>query len=270
MTVIATTIRGRRARRLAGLSLLELLVVMGLLLALLAIAVPFTLRSIEERELSATEENFASELLKARVQAQESGRPVEVVVLDEPSRIVLRYFDPKAWEDLASESSRRPRGETSARPGTSDRRGGRGVRDTWWEESPIASSVRVASAPTFDSTDAAAETGLPSAPEAEEDASPRGGPMRVAVFMPDGSILFAASLILMHENGLRSRVSVDPWTGQPAIARSAAAASSASSTSDDEITLDEYGEPSDEDGATPSEPDARLVSEPAKGQDTQR
>lgn len=234
----------RTTRRVAGLSLIELLVVLGLVLAILAIAIPFTLRSLGERELSATEENFASELLKARAQAQESGRPVEVVVMDQPSRIVLRYFNPQAWQDAANESTPKRRSSAGS---------GRGVRDTWWEESPISSTVRVANEAAMDSTDLAAETGLPDLPAAKADAAPRGGPMRVAVFMPDGSILFAASLLLLHENGLRSRVSVDPWTGHPAIARGTTNATStveaAEGSTDEDTTTDttdETDEPEDQ------------------------
>lgn len=194
---------------------MELLVVVGLLIAVLAIALPFTFSMLDERELAASEENIAAELMKARVRAQESGKPVEVLAVEgAPWRIAMRYFD--AGKRAQAERRRgavdaRGRAEIGApqMPREFDR-----VRDSWWEESELNSSVRLTAADTVDDDargDGAATKGS-------------GGSLRVAVFLPDGSILFAATLLLMHDNGLRSRVSVDPWTGQPAIERGVAAA----------------------------------------------
>ena len=51
-----------------------------------------TWRMLNERELASTEENIAAELLKARAHAQESGKPVEVVVTDGARVVVLDHL----------------------------------------------------------------------------------------------------------------------------------------------------------------------------------
>lgn len=198
-------------RRAAGVTLLELLIVVVILAALLALALPFALRSLDTRELEATEDNITSELLRARVKAQESGRAVEVVVEGAPPRLVMRYFD--CSDDglgYPMVPEQRPAAKRVAHVDP--------VRDAWWEESSLDPSVRVTSLPTVDG--AAREA---TSRSTKNDMPVDHDPLRVAVYMPDGSILFSASLLLMHQNGLRSRVSVDPWTGQPAVSRAQAA-----------------------------------------------
>lgn len=209
-------------RRPAGWSLIEILVATGLVLAMLGVGIPLALRAFERGELAATEENLASELLKARAEAQSSGRPVEVLIERDPGRIIQRYFAPGAGLGL----DRGP----DAKGATTPKR--RAAADApWRRESSIDPAVTV-------------ERAKASADD-DEDASrtSSGGPTRVAVFMPDGSILFAASLILMHESGMRSQVSLDPYTGHPAIAR----------VSDEaESDADETGD-GDEDEAAPAQ-----------------
>jgi prepilin-type N-terminal cleavage/methylation domain-containing protein len=181
------------ARR--GLSLIEILICIGIIAMLLSIALPIGLRTIEEGEVASAEEEVASELLKARVQAQEGRRPVEVVFEGDPPRLVVRWFDPALFgadgEEAADEAD-----------STADGR----------RETELASSFRV-----IPMTDVEAEMGLPAA-----DVEPRpaaSDSLRVAVFLPDGTLLFAAPFLLLHDNGMRSSISVDPWTGHPEVAR---------------------------------------------------
>jgi type II secretory pathway pseudopilin PulG len=197
----------RLLRVVRGMTLLELLIVLAVLIALMAIALPFTLRSLEARELESTEENIASELIKARVRAQESGRPVEVIVLEMPPRVVVRYFrtDENGSSITGAEATFRGDGRSAARSQIDP------VRDSWWEESALHPSVSLAAVPVANGDEASLET------DASDSAG--GGPVRLAVYMPDGTTLFAATLFLMHQSGLHSSLSVDPWTGQPAITR---------------------------------------------------
>lgn len=221
------------------MTLLELLIVIGLLLALLAFAMPITMRSLEARELESTEENIASELIKARVKAQESGRPVEVVVLDSPSRVVIRYFREDESGGRFSDDAR----TLSASDSASTRTIVDPVRDAWWEESELHPSISVATVPTADEV---------AATEPNDEKTAPGGAVRLAVYLPDGTTLFATSLLLMHQNGLRSSVSVDPWTGQPAIHRGGPASSQGpaaetpAAPEDDELSPAEAAEEFDE------------------------
>lgn len=214
-----------RGLRVGGFTLFELLLSLAIVLVLLAIALPFSMHLLEERELASTEEHIASGLIKARVHAQESGKPVEVVVLEgAPSHLTMRYFqadvgrsERRGSRGGASESSRLS--DRPARPGSPSTK--RSARDEWSEVSPIDSSVRV------EGQDAVSDAGAGS--DADDDAfgadehstRAEGEPFRLAVFLPDGSTLFAAALMLVHDSGLQSRLTVDPWTGQPAIARGA-------------------------------------------------
>lgn len=177
-----------------GLTLLEILVCIGIIAVLLSIALPIGMRTIEEGEVSSAEEEVAAELLKARVQAQEGRRPVEVVFEGEPPRLVVRWFDPAILGE---------RGET-ADDGD--------AADVGRRETELASSFRV-----IPVTDVEAETGLPAAEIAERPAV--NDALRVAVFLPDGTLLFAAPFLLLHDNGTCSSISVDPWTGHPSVSR---------------------------------------------------
>ena len=210
MTTRSTTLRTTTARSSRGASLLELLVVCAILVVVLALSLPFALQSLSKHELAATEDNIAGELLKARVKAQESGRPVEVLVEGAPPRLIVRWFDAAGGAADGPPSTRRSKEFVAP------------VRDTWWEESRLDPTVRItAIGMPSDERDLDDEGG-----EFGDDRSGDGassGGTRVAVYMPDGSILFAATLLLMHQSGLQSRVSVDPWTGQPAIVRAGAA-----------------------------------------------
>jgi type II secretory pathway pseudopilin PulG len=199
-----------RRRRPAGWSLIEIVVATALVLALLGVGIPIALRVFERGELAATEENVAAELLKARAEAQSSGRPVEVLIDRDPSRIIQRYFTPGAGAGLDRRVDRNLSRDGGAKPARTARNEPKGA--AWRRESSIDPAV------TVDTAKGASEAG------AEERRSGAGGPTRIAVFMPDGSILFAASVILMHESGLRSQVSLDPYTGHPAVERVAAAA----------------------------------------------
>lgn len=188
----------RPAHAAGGWSVIELVIAAGLVVVLLGIAIPIGYRVLGRSELAATEDNVASELLKARAEAQKSGRPVEVLLETDPSRLILQYVDPSARLSDAVGRSDRP---SAARSGsTRNAKRGSAPDADWRRESAIDPSVRV-----------------------ERGESPRGGSAggttRVAVFLPDGTMLFAATLLLMHESGMQSRVSVDPYTGHPAIER---------------------------------------------------
>jgi Tfp pilus assembly protein FimT len=246
MNVHARTSRRRQLRhRSAGFSLFELLLALGILAAILALSLPLTWRMLNERELASTEENIAAELLKARAHAQESGKPVEVVVTDgAPARLSMRYFstsarDRREWSRKpdrgATESTSTARRERSAGRGNAESRGTAGAwqdSSDWYAESELVSSVRVGSAKAADERDAGPATASPSAP----DLAVRE-PLRLAVFMPDGSILFAAALRLRHDCGLESVLTVDPWTGQTAVERGVDPATAANAS--DETAKDD-------------------------------
>ena len=71
----------RRVRR--GVSLIELLIAIGVVLAIAAIVIPWTAGWLGGRELDNAEDNLTMQMMMARAAAREEGRPVQVVVQNE-------------------------------------------------------------------------------------------------------------------------------------------------------------------------------------------
>lgn len=230
------------ARR--GLTLIEILICVGIIALLLSIALPIGLRTIEEGEVAHAEEEVASELLKARVQAQEGRRPVEVVFEGHPPRLVVRWFDPAILG---------PRADAEARDPTPVAEGRR--------ETELAGSFHVVPV-----TDVEAETGLPATDATERPVA--NDSLRVAVFLPDGTLLFAAPFLLLHDNGMRSSISVDPWTGHPSVSRKNADAVGTGGAGEGDGSPDAEGFPRTEGGERPEfdrEPEAPRTRGGARG-----
>ncbi|MFB3137874.1 MAG: hypothetical protein ACE10B_01465, partial [Phycisphaerales bacterium] len=75
-----------------GLTLLELLLAIGLLLAMAALALPTVLKGFGERAFESSAEVARNQLLLGRAHAQAAGQPVEVTYYSPPSRIEARLF----------------------------------------------------------------------------------------------------------------------------------------------------------------------------------
>ena len=67
------------ARTRHGVSLLELLIGLGILLAISAIVIPWTTGWLGTRELDNAEDGLTMQMMMARAAAREGGRAVEVV-----------------------------------------------------------------------------------------------------------------------------------------------------------------------------------------------
>ena len=78
-----------------GFTLLELLVVVSLLVAIAAIALPVVVTSLNADAYDTTVEVTKGQLLLARAHAQATGRPVEVLYRNDPPRVEARAFDPE-------------------------------------------------------------------------------------------------------------------------------------------------------------------------------
>jgi prepilin-type N-terminal cleavage/methylation domain-containing protein len=216
-----------------GLTLIEVLICIGIVATLLAIALPIGLRTLEEGEVASAEEEVAAELLKARVRAQEGRRPVEVVFEGNPPQLVVRWFDPAILGE-------RDGGRTDAEASPSDGR----------RQTTLAGSFRV-----VPMTDVEAEMGLPATESLER--SEFDDSLRVAVFLPDGTLRFAAPFLLLHDNGMRSSISVDPWTGHPSVSRRTTDAAAGG-----EVPLDAEGFPRLESGDRPEFDDENRSDAP--------
>ncbi len=177
------------ARR--ALSLLELLLALSLLLAISALVLPVALESLRERAFGANAENVRNQMLLARAHAGASGRPVEIFYEPSPSRIEARYFEVDVADESASDLDREP----EPAPAPID---------------PIVESW----------ADSLLPEGFTISAAQAEDAPP--GPLRLAIFMPDGSALLSRPVWLGDAHGRQAKLTINPWTGLSSQERSAA------------------------------------------------
>ena len=86
-----------------GLTLLELLLAIGLLLGLGALVFPAMLNHFHERAFESSAEIVRNQLLLARAHAQATGEPVEVTYYADPPRVEARLFQasvrPSRWAE---------------------------------------------------------------------------------------------------------------------------------------------------------------------------
>jgi type II secretory pathway pseudopilin PulG len=183
------------ARR--ALTLLELLLALSLLLAIWALVLPVALESLRERAFEANAENVRNQLLLARAHAGASGRPVEISREPSPPRIEARYFQ----VDVAGDVDREPQ----PAPSPID---------------PIVESWADALLPEGFTISAAPADPPPSVPSTAADAP--SGPLRLAIFMPDGSALMSRPVWLADAHGRKAKLTINPWTGLSSQERSAA------------------------------------------------
>ncbi len=165
-------------------------------------------------------------LLLARVHAQESRRPVEVLWRLDRERLEAGFFDPREAasgperdEDggdreaaralLIAESWARPELPRGLRLVAA--RGAEGGNDTTASEG-AEGDVPDGEAPEDEPPD---DRLLPGHGEPGADEAP--SVLRLAVFLPDGSALAGKPVWIDDGEGRRARLSIDPWTGLPAI-----------------------------------------------------
>lgn len=196
----------RRTRR-TGFSMIELLVGIGIVLAVAAIAVPWTMGWLGRRELDNAEDGLTMQMMMARAAAREEGRPVEVVAEFDgtQSRINARWMLGAGGES-ARRSSRRDRSEFSLDGGTAD-----GSIDASWASMQLPRGVRIALG--LERADSS-EDAVTSAETPADDAVAGNG-QTLAIFLPDGTVFFAPIFMLRTDAGSLRAMKVDRATGVP-------------------------------------------------------
>jgi hypothetical protein len=210
------------ARR--ALTLLELLLALSLLLALGALVLPVAVQSLGERAFESNTEIIRDQLLLACAHAGAANRPVEVFYDPDPPRIEARYFQVDVAQDRSPKYRRAPRGAVQARWDTVDAGPARELEpelasDTAdpivesWAENPLPAGFSLTGQPP-------GPAGAPAATAAPRDTQPR--PMRLAIFMPDGSALLCRPVWIGDEHGRQAKLTINPWTGLGSLERLAA------------------------------------------------
>ncbi len=217
-----------------GLTLIELLLAIGLVLIVGALVLPTVFTGLRERAFETGGEVVRSQLLLARAHAQLTRRPVEVLYVNVPPRrpgVRARYFLVDApGPALKRQTGRAASGQAQADPFPID--------DEWqanpdqeivegWADRDLLDGLRL--------TDRA-ETD-------EADTDPVV--LRLAVYMPDGSAPLLQPVWLRDDHGRRGRIDVNPWTGLPSFERVAIAR--ADDASADEAPVESAQEPAVED-----------------------
>ena len=212
-----------------GLTLLELLLVIGVLLALGAIVMASVMSGLDGRAFSITADTIHNQLLLARSHAQQTRTPVVIRYRGNPPRLEASLL----IVGSRTEGGRGPEDGTLWEPTTGDLEPrAAGLIAEGWARLDLPDGVWIARE--------TAEMGDP-AVDGEPlfgDLEPRrdAAPMEMAVFLPDGSALVGERFVVGDRAGRRVRLTVNPWTGLPAFEPLA--------TNDDQTAnRDEVGEP---------------------------
>jgi prepilin-type N-terminal cleavage/methylation domain-containing protein len=224
------------ARRRRGVSLLEVMVALAIVIATAALVLPWTAGWLGDRELDQAEDQLAMQFLMARAAAREQGRPVEVVVDDDESgvrnagSIEARWMSPAVvpGDDDAGDGDQ---GEESFL-------GFAGADDTpsaikaTWARFELPRGVRVNL--DGDGAEGDVDRGESSARDrvVSRDGVAEQGPAEkragigsqtLAIFLPDGTAVFAPIFLLSTDAGAIRALQVDSITGKtkPVAARGA-------------------------------------------------
>jgi type II secretory pathway pseudopilin PulG len=211
-----------------GVTLLELLLAIALLLALGALVLPALFDRLTERAFESSAEIVRSQLLLARAHAQVTGEPIEVLFETDPARVAARRFDvglvdperggsapgeenldDEPFEVTSLDQEQAPETLRIGEP---------------WAERVLPDGVWIADRSGLaeeGSGGYGAEAGFRAAGddriESERDEALRR--IRLALFMPDGSAVLAEPVWIRDEHGRRGRLTVNHWTGLPSFER---------------------------------------------------
>lgn len=198
-SVVRTRCALRRAR--AGLSLIELLIAIGVVLAVAAIVVPWTMGWLGTRELDNAEDNLTMQMMMARAAAREEGRPVEVVAQRDGASSTVNARWMLAREDGGDDEFERsgPR-ESDKSPSSIN---------APWARVRLPHGISVAG-------ESAGRTGQGKSGGSGGGGGVEGGvPQTLAIFLPDGTVFFAPIFMLRTDAGSLRTMRVDHATGVP-------------------------------------------------------
>ncbi|MEY4117288.1 MAG: hypothetical protein RLZZ116_616 [Planctomycetota bacterium] len=202
----------KRVRR--GLSIVELLVAIGVVIAISAIVIPWSAGWLGGRELDNAEDNLAMQMMMARAAAREEGRPVEVVAEFDgvSSRVKARWMEAGDDAGFARSGPRDEAGQDA--PDDPD-----SAIDANWASVKLPHGVRVALGLAADREASAKQ------PVDDAELLPSARGETIAIFLPDGTVFFAPVFMLRTDAGSLRAMKVDRATGVPQAVEQAPAPS---------------------------------------------
>lgn len=266
-----------------GLTLLELLIAIGLLLVVGALVFPTVMNGHRRRAFESTVEVVRNQLLLARAYAQATGEPVEVRYYSASPHVEARLFDPTlraaqlgrihSIDDLVAD-------DLDEDQFVADQWGDRSVIPEAWAYRLLADGLRIGYRPPpadaefgdpFESVDTSDANFDDEVDWLNAEAQPRT--IRLAVFLPDGSALLGDAVWIFDDDGRRGRLEVNPWTGLPLFDQTGTVLSTRSE--DDEREFDDEPDEfeqdellaQDESGGLSDPPPSSAQDEPASVED---
>ena len=239
--------------RRSGMTLLELLIAIGLVVALGALVFPAMMGTHRQRAFDSSVQIVQNQLLLARAHAQATGEPVEVTYYSTPPRVEARMFKPELADDVyrfeGDEGSAASFGAESFDI-EDDQELEELVIPEGWAYRQLAQGIRITKTlPEVFEDDYGEQFGSFIEPEGdfgdrsellELDQEPRF--IRLAVFLPDGSALLGDPVWVVDEDDRVGRMEVNPWTGLPIFEPNIASAGNVDLEDDEELDdeLDEF------------------------------
>jgi prepilin-type N-terminal cleavage/methylation domain-containing protein len=213
-----------------GLTLLELLIALSLLVALGAIAFPAVMRQFDGRAFDAAADVAVNHLLLARAHAQSSRQPVEVIYVPQPAHLEARLFEPALAEvdDIVIAEPIDPEADDASTAFAfefdAEDEERLAIAAGWaWRALPdgVELSRRPPDEEEMEKEDLYDDLVMEFEEEMEawEEASDEPTTFRIAVFLPDGSALIGEDAWLRGADGRIGRLSVNPFTGLPVFER---------------------------------------------------
>jgi len=213
-----------RSRR--GISLIELLLAIGIVLAIAALVIPWTAGWLGSRELDNAEDGLTLQFMRARAAAREGGRPVQVIAKsDESGNFVQASYvanggEEEPFDGVSLAASESDSDSNLLRPINAD-----------WASMKLPSGVCIALSSTdaegsLDGDDMMNEN----LGSAEDDVPPPAvgaEGQTLAIFLPDGSVFFAPIFMLRTDAGSLRAMKVDRATGVPQAVQAKTPASDA-------------------------------------------
>lgn len=209
-------------RRDRGLTILELLVVIGIVLALGALALPFTLRELDQRREAEAFDRFGLLCRMARADARASGVPVLLRVDETGAILEARRLDPRS-DGVATFVPADPDEDLPLFDGMEE--DDSSLVPAPWARLELPDGCRCEPPPDPDAADPFSFPGDMSDEfvEAFDDDAPSDGQpspwetaTRIVLFLPDGAAVSTRPFGVRTRAGWRP-VEIEPYGGRPLI-----------------------------------------------------
>ncbi len=207
-----------------GVSLLEVMIALAIVIATAALVLPWTAGWLGDRELDQAEDQLAMQLLMARAAAREQGRPVEIVVdggaaagVGRTGSVEARWMSPALIPN--DDGSNDAGSSDDDLPSLAGPDGAPPAIKAAWARFELPRGVRVALEGDDTIVDGAAR-GEGDAPrdgatmQGARGARTDGGSQTLAIFLPDGTAVFAPIFLLSTDAGAIRALQVDTVTGK--------------------------------------------------------